>query len=153
MRASFNFSNFGMRQNKPVNKVTNEEELRNSSIKKIITSSIPAKKYLFKIGAERINRLFKILTDKEKIYGEVLKNLNFISFTDLVSFDKNKNISRNNSKTFFNTEIEKYLRVENSQVVATDEFIVYLNAKSDLYSFKKPRNFFKKATITEVNYA
>jgi len=134
------------------NQIANLEKLRNFSNSETTTPPvIRAEKYLFKIDSERINRLFRILKEKENKYGQVLTNLNLISFSDLVSLDKNKNFSSNNSQTFFNVEIGKYLHVENNNVEVTNEFIAYLNAKSDQHSFTKPRNQIKKAKITEVN--
>ena len=141
-----------MKQNILINQITKSiQESINVTQHRIDTTLNPTEKYIIKIGAPRINRLFKILLEKEKNLGQVLSNLNLISFRDLIeASDKNKNASKNNSKVLYETEIAKYLRVEKSRVVATDEFIVYLNAQSDQHSFSRSRNTFKKAKITKV---
>lgn len=140
--------------------ITNKEYSINSTT----TITKLAEKYIFKITKERINRLFRILHEKEFKYEHILNDLGLISFETIIKNPigtKSPNVianvttvnitTPNNLKQKnFNSEIKKYLNVDKGEIVATNQFIRYLNAKSDQHSFLKPRQNIIKAKITNV---
>lgn len=92
-------------------------------------------KYIMRIEALRINKLFKILQEKEKSYAPILERLKLISFENIV----NKNTN------------EKFLAVNNkNNVIITDDFVQFLNDQSDLNSYTNKRNIIERAKITKV---
>ena len=102
-------------------------------------------KYILKISKERINKLFKKLHEKEKVYTTVLDKL------DLLSFDKLKEKNDQNYFSHFKDEINDYLKINGDSVEVTDSFIEYLYKKSDQHTFKTPRNHVNQAKISKVH--
>ena len=162
--SDFNISNEQVSKAQTV--ITNKDYSINSMISTNSTTKITklAEKYIFKITKERINRLFRILHEKEFKYEHILNDLGLISFETIIKNPigtKSPNVianvttvnitTPNNLKQKnFNSEIKKYLNVDKGEIVATNQFIRYLNAKSDQHSFLKPRQNIIKAKITNV---
>ncbi len=84
--------------------------------------------YLNKISADRLNKLFDILKEKEAIYQDVLENFNFLSFRNLL----------NNQK--ISTDYKDYIRLKDNNVVATEYFIEYLKKKSHIQTRRNDLN-------------
>lgn len=95
--------------------------------------------YIFPIRADRINRLFRKLHDKEKDYKTVLELLQVPLFDKIIRSEK-----------IANFDYESYLEVKENQVVVTDSFIDYLNDLSAKHSFR-PRNNVSRSKIVNVN--
>jgi len=84
--------------------------------------------YLNKISADRLNKLFDILKEKEAIYQDVLENFDFLSFRNLL----------NNQK--ISTDYKDYIRLKDNNVVATEYFIEYLKTKSHIQTRRNDLN-------------
>lgn len=80
------------------------------------------------VNKARIDRLFRILLDKEKVYGSFLDKLGVISFSQLIRSDLS------NLKNFDKRALE-YLQVIDGQLQATDKFVQDLKEVSRDYSF------------------
>lgn len=101
-------------------------------------------KYIQEISADRINRLFNILLDKETRFEKAFKELDVLLFKNLIN--KNPMPAFKN----FTEEIDKYLTVTDNRVTVTDEFVKYLNDLSDEHSFRNPRDRLDVAPLKEV---
>lgn len=89
------------------------------------------KGFIIDFTANRISSIFNILKQKEETYGDVLEQLDLISFKDLIS---------TGSSIHYPNEVNEYLTVENKQIKPNRKFINYLNNKSTFHSFAKPRS-------------
>jgi hypothetical protein len=121
--------------------------LANDSIEFLNKSSITYEtKYALKINTARLNRLFDILLEKERVFEEIFQDLSVISFRKLVDgrADSDETLSK------FNQERERFLQVDNGKVTATEDFISYLKEMSNKHSFVNPRNYVTKSKIIEV---
>ncbi len=103
-------------------------------------------RYANNVTVERLNRLFDILLEREKVYGHVLDELHVASFQQLIDGDFNSD----KALAEFKDEQENFLKIENGKVTAAEKFIEFLIAKSDFYSFDSPRDFVFKAKIDKV---
>ena len=102
-------------------------------------------RYMQEITAERLNRLFDIIMEKEKVYGPILKGLGVASFQDLVDGKPVPALDR------FAGQRDEFLAVENGRVRATDKLIAYLLRQSEKHSFESPREFVEKARVEKVS--
>lgn len=80
------------------------------------------------VNKARIDRLFRILLDKEKVYGSFLDKLGVISFGQSIRSDLS-NLENYDERTL------EYLQVIDGQLVATDKFVQDLKEVSRDYSF------------------
>lgn len=119
-------------ENSNNNIVDNEHKLSSSS-----------SKYILDISKERINKLFDILHDKEKLFSGVFKSLGLIVFDNLISGNDEPALKD------FSREKERFLKVVDNRVTVTDEFVSYLHNLSDYYSFEHPRNTVKRSKLSE----
>ena len=111
--------------------------IKNKKIKEIIKNFEKNEtKYIFPIEANRINKLFRILIDKEKDYVTVLDKLELPSFQKIKNNEKIKNFEYND-----------YLKVINNNLVATDKFVSYLNNLSDIHSFNPRKNVLRSKIL------
>jgi hypothetical protein len=110
------------------------------------SKSSPGSKYALDVTPERINRLFDILYQKERVYSEIFDELEVASFQKLIDGqgDADKALTK------FKLEREKLLKVEAGKVRATEKFLDYLHEKSDLYTFDSPRDEVVKAKVEKV---
>ena len=114
--------------------------IKNKKIKEIIKNFEKNEtKYIFPIEANRINKLFRILIDKEKDYVTVLDKLELPSFQKIKNNEKIKNFKYN-----------YYSKVINNNVVASDKFLNYLNNLSDIYSFNPRKNVLRLKILDDV---
>jgi hypothetical protein len=123
-----------------------EKIYRNLTEALIPKKSAPAtyKKIALNITSSRLNRFFDILHANEKLYPEVLDQLNVVSFQRLIDGKHDQNLVK------FNNERNKFLRVEDGKFRVTEEFLSYLQDISERHSFQSPRNYVIKAKIEKV---
>jgi hypothetical protein len=126
------------------NKAAREKLLLKNEIKNTSLSS--DSKYALDISSERMNRLFDILYEKEKKYGEIFDELNVASFQRLIDGrgDQDKSLIK------FKEERDKFLKVENGKVRTTEKFLDFLHEKSDMHTFDNPRDDVVKAIVEKV---
>ena len=74
--------------------------------------------YSNKISIKRLNKLFKVLKEKEHIYEIVLQSFDLPNFSDQLN------------KNAVSLEYQKFLKINDNQIEATDIFINYLKTKS-----------------------
>ncbi len=101
----------------------------------IITAN---KTYINSVDSTRINRLFRIIQDKEKNFRPIIKGLKLISFENIV-MQKGE------------SEYKILLQLKNGRVEATDYLINYLKTQSDSNSFGYSRTKIYPEKITAVN--
>lgn len=99
---------------------------------------------IMEVNALRINKLFDILFEKEKLYKSVLSSLNVLLFENLV------NEKEDVALMDFANEAELFLKVVDKRVTVTNEFIDYLTNMSNYYTYKNPRDKIEKYTVIEV---
>ena len=123
---------------------TKEQLNSNKTISIMNTQIKHTNDYLMNISINRINRLFDILYLKENETDNysILNKLGLISFKDL--------LNDNLQDSQFDDEIKKYLKIDDSRISATDNFVEYLYEISNRYSFQYPRDNVNKAQFTDV---
>jgi hypothetical protein len=92
-------------------------------------------KFTFDLSKERMNKLLKIIYQKESISGV------YQTYLDVLSFRNLKNNPQDIIKNIYNFEIDQnefnnYFKVDNESLQVTDLFMDKLNRKSEYYSFK-----------------
>ena len=124
-----------------INKLYNNFKLINNQHPNKFDSSI----HLLEISTQRINKLFDILHEKEKRYGEVLSSLGLPLFDNLIK-KKQQPVLDN-----FTLEEILYLKVVDNRVRATDQFVNFLYNVSSLSSprYKKDRPKKQKVPIND----
>ena len=135
---------YNLKNNNTSNKKEESKEIRSIIItgdsfqKNEITKNVKKIKndYIFPIEANRINKLFRILINKEKDYITVLDKLELPSFQKIKNNEKIKNFEYND-----------YLKVINNNLVATDKFVSYLNNLSDIHSFNPRKNVLRSKIL------
>jgi hypothetical protein len=135
---------YNLKNNNTSNKKEENKEIRSIIItddsfqKNEITKNVKKIKndYIFPIEANRINKLFRILIDKEKDYVTILDKLELPSFQKII---KNEKIN--------NFEYNDYLKVINTNLVATDKFVSFLNNLSDIHSFNPRKNVLRSKIL------
>lgn len=105
-------------------------------------NKVPSR-YILDISKERINKLFDILHDKEKLFSGVFKSLGLIVFDNLISGNDEPALKD------YSREKERFLKVVDNRVTVTDEFVSYLHNLSDYYSFEHPRNTVKRSKLSK----
>lgn len=91
--------------------------------------------FVLNINSERINKLFKIIHQKEDLFGSLLEKLNLIQFKKLV--DKSYLSDSSNPLNVYKKEVDDYLEiVDNQNVNIKEKFVKELNILSFNYSFK-----------------
>lgn len=111
--------------------------------------------FLNEIDVTRINRLFKILLKKEKMFNKILRELDLIMFSDLIEHFKNKKAIDN----IFKNEIDQYLDVQYDHqeqeyyigVNKNNKFTQYLYNLSFYYSFNESIDASKQIDDTIVS--
>ena len=88
-------------------------------------------RFLIELSTKRLNKLFKILHEKEKEFKHSLDELRVLSFSDLIK----KRLNDSNIKFELKNDVEKYIEIENNEVKAKRQLSVYLSKLSKLYSF------------------
>ena len=123
---------------------TKEQLNSNKTISIMNTQIKHTNDYLMNISINRINRLFDILYLKENETDNysILNKLGLITFKDL--------LNDNLQDSQFDDEIKKYLKIDDSRISATDNFVEYLYEISNRYSFQYPRDNVNKAQFTDV---
>lgn len=101
--------------------------------------------YLVELTSLRIERLFKILLEKEKNFTELMNRLGLVMFENLVD-DK-----QDSSFKGYENERDLFLKVVDNRVRVTNSFMNYLFNLSEFYSFKNPRNHIKRSTFKGVS--
>ncbi len=96
----------------------------------IISTHFREDDYLNKISSKRINTLFSILQEKEATYKKIFNEFNFFSFTDMVAKTQNRT-----ETTQYQSEVQAFLEIKHDKVVATDDFIRYLQDQSHNQTF------------------
>lgn len=105
-----------------------------------INPSDNSKAYILEISTRRINKLFDILHDKEKLYREIL------AFLDVMIFENDIN-GKNDQPVWENiiSEKSRYLKVVDNRIRATEEFVGYLYNVSNInlqrYSQKHAKRY------------
>lgn len=107
-----------------------EDENKVYQLEKIGSNS----SYINNVDSVRINKLFRILQEKEKNYRPIIKDLKLLSFEDIAL--------KNDQKDRF--------KVNNGQVEITEELVTFLRKQSDFNSFGYSRTKIDPAKITEV---
>ena len=127
---------------------TKEQLHSNKTISIMNTQIKHTNDYLMNISINRINRLFDILYLKENETDNysILNKLGLITFKDLLKSKDNDNLQDSQ----FADEIKKYLKIDDSRISATDNFVEYLYEISNRYSFQNPRDNVNKAQFTDV---
>jgi len=87
--------------------------------------------FLIELSTKRLNKLFKILHNKEEEFKHSLDELRVFSFSDLIK--KRKNDS--NIKFELQNDVEKYIKIENNEVKAKRKLSVDLSKLSNFYSY------------------
>jgi hypothetical protein len=102
------------------------------------------------LSADRLNKLFDILHDKERKYSSVMKNLQLFMFEDLVS--SNNKPKANDEQKMFPNETSEFLKVLGNRVRVTNKYLNYLNNITEFYSFKSYSTLnMTKRQIEKVN--
>ena len=100
---------------------------------------------LINIEKNKINRLFEILLDKEKDFSLVFEELNVVSFKNLITQKGSTHLE------LYQKEVNKYLKIENENIVVTDDFINYLVYQSEKYlQFNSMRTNITRNNVTKV---
>lgn len=100
--------------------------------------------YIMEVSAQRINRLFDILLEKEKQYNSVMKDLGLILFENLINEKGDSTLGK------FPNEVKKFLKITNNRVRVNNKFIRFLHNISYFYTFKQPRIEIKKFKVVSV---
>jgi hypothetical protein len=129
--------NFEIKQHHDLNENEILIEHQTPRIRKNESNFETSKNYINSVDALRINKLFKLLKEKEKNLAPILDALKIVSFEKFIESPDSD-------------ELAKYLTIQDNQVVVTDNFLNYLLAKSDLHSFQNARNNVKKSKIENV---
>lgn len=111
---------------------------------KIIKHSDNSSAYILDISTERINKLFDILHEKEKLYGEILVSLDLLIFENLISGENDKTVFKN-----FSSEKNRYLKVVDNRIRATEEFVEYLYNVSSIYPPRYLQKHVKRVKMTD----
>lgn len=101
--------------------------------------------YLNKLTSQRIERLFKVLLDKEKDFAELMNHLGLIMFENLI------NGKQDSAFKGYEKDRDLFLKVSDNRVKVTTSFMNYLSNLSEFYSFKHPRTLIKKYTFKGVS--
>ncbi|CAF0887758.1 unnamed protein product [Brachionus calyciflorus] len=99
--------------------------------------------YIHDLSTKRLNKLFKILQEKEEKFKIIFESLNLISFTDYKLEKYNNVLSKN-----YQVESNNFLLKNDSNFMINEKFIKYLYHKTHNYSFDNPRNSVLKRNIT-----
>jgi hypothetical protein len=101
--------------------------------------------YIMDVSALRINKLFDILSEKEKNYKPVLASLNVLMFENLINEKEDAALAD------FAYQKKQFLKVVDKKVSVTNEFVEFLTNMSNYYTYKRPRNKIEKYTVIEVS--
>ena len=101
--------------------------------------------YLVEITSLRIERLFKILLEKEKNFTEFMNHLGLVMFENLVDGKQDSAFKG------YENDRDLFLKVVDNRVRVTNSFMNYLFNLSEFYSFKNPRNHIKRSTFKGVS--
>lgn len=101
--------------------------------------------YLIKLTSLRIERLFKILLEKEKNFTELMNHLGLVMFENLIDGKQDSAFKG------YENDRDLFLKVVDNRVRVTNSFMNYLFNLSEFYSFKNPRNHIKRSTFKWVS--
>jgi hypothetical protein len=102
--------------------------------------------FLIELSTKRLNKLFKILHEKEEEFKHSLDELRVFSFTDLIK----ERINDSNIKFELKNDAEKYIEIENNEVKAKRKLSIDLRKLSNLYSFNYSSHLIRKKTFSNV---
>lgn len=103
------------------------------------------------ITKSRIDSLFRILSEKEEKYGDILDQLDLISFKNLAKSKTSRQSSDAKLPANYKYELDNYLDVEGERIVSSEKFVENLWQKSVHYSFTNRRESVTKSAINDVS--
>ena len=106
-------------------------------------------KYFFNMSTpHRLNKLFDIIYEKEKVIESTLRKLDLVVFEDIIKDDQS---ALPLPFKMFKYEINEFLKVDDKKVRATTKFADFLSNQSDYYTFKNPRKNIIKTKMSNVS--